>query len=90
MRLRFRILALHSLKIQRRLAHTSIDVGREFRVNGLGGSEAFLARPGGGRDGNGVLVEMLRHGVPDVPIEAVIVAKVQVVAAEAAVVLVEY
>ena len=86
-RLRLRILALHRLEIQRRLIQAGIDIGRELRVQGLSGSKAFLARLGSGRDGDGVVVEMRRHRVPDGLVEAVVVAEEYVVPAEAAVVL---
>ena len=38
-------------------------------------------------DGDGVAVKMRRHGVPDRLVEAVVVAKEDIVTAEAAVVL---
>ena len=86
-RLRFLILALHRLEIQRRFVQAGIDIGREFRVQGLSGSKAFLARLGSGRDGDGVVVEMRRHRVPDGPVEAVVVAEENIVPAETTVVL---
>ena len=80
-------MALHSLEVQRCLAYTRSVAGRERWINGLGGIVAVLARPGGSWDGDGVVVEMGRHSIKDLLVEAVIVAKVQVVATEAAIVL---
>ena len=81
----FLVMAPHSLKVQRRRAHTSNEVGRELWINGLGGSETMLARPGGGWDGDGIVAKMRRHSIPNRLVEAVIVAKVRVIAAKAAI-----
>ena len=86
-RLCFCIVASHSLEIQRRLAETRKVAGRELWIDGLGGSVAVRARLGGGWDGDGVVAEMRRHSIPDCFIEAVIVAKIHVIAAEAPIVL---
>ena len=80
-------MALHRLEVQRCLAQTRSDAGRERWINGLGGIEAVLACPGGVWDGDGVVVEIGRYSIKDLLIEAVIVAKVHVIAAEAAIVL---
>lgn len=85
--LRCRVLTPHSFELQRRLGHTGFDARRELWIYGLGGCEAVLARPGGW-DGDGVVGETSRHSTPDLLVEAMIVAKVQVIAAEAAMVLV--
>ena len=86
-RLRLVVLALHRLEIQRRLIQTGVEIGREGRVEGLGGGEASFARAGGGRDGDGGgVVEMGGDGGPDGGVEGVVVAEEEVVAAEAAVV----
>lgn len=45
----------------------------------------MLACPGGGSDGDGVFAEIRRHSIPDPLVEAVIVAKVHVIAAKAAI-----
>lgn len=79
------VLTPHGREVQRRRAETGFVAGGEIEIDGLGGVDAVLAGPGGDGDGDGVVVEMRGDGVPDGLVEAVVVAKVQVVAAEAAV-----
>ena len=45
----------------------------------------MLARPGGGWDGDGLVGKMRRHSIPNRLVEAVVVAKVRVIAAKAAI-----
>lgn len=83
------VLTPHDLEVQRRRAQTGYVAGGKIRIDGLGGVDAVQARLGGDGDGDGVVVEMGGDGVPDGLVEAVVVAKVQVVATEAAVELAE-
>lgn len=83
------VLTLHGREVQRRRAETEYVAGGIIRIDGLGSVDAVLAGPGGDGDGDGVVVEMRGGGVPDGLVEAVVVAKVQVVAAKAAVELAE-
>lgn len=81
------VLTPHGLEVQRRLAETGYVAGGKLWVDGLSGGDAVLAGPGGDEDGDGIVVEMRGDGVPDCLVEAVVVAEVEVIAAEAAVVL---
>ena len=89
-RLRLLILAPHGLEVQRRLSKTRKIAGREVFIDGFGGSKAIFARFGGNWDGDGIVVEVRCHSIPYRLVEAVIVAKVQVIAAETAIVLARY